>query len=336
METNSERPDLVMQLKRNHRYTILVSGASGIVGYGILKSLKDLDCLLIGTTIYEESPANCFADIVEISLLTSDEKYIPWLINIIKKYSVDMIIPAIEADMSMWNKNRVLLEETGTFVLLNTSSLIELCLDKWSFYEKLESHKNEYRIKSSIEPNFELYSLPFLLKPRCGFGSKGIVLVESLNTFELHKDKIGRDLMMQEFVGTDDEEYTISAFFDIQSNLKALMALKRKLSKLGFTEIAEVVPYDDIKSAILELAHILKPVGPTNFQFRKHYGKWKLLEVNPRISSSTSIRKAFGYNESKMCIEYFMQGKEISQPEIKMGKAIRYSDDFIFYDSDNI
>ena len=118
----------------NKKNNILVSGASGIVGYGILKSLKNLDCNLIGTTIYETSPANCFADIVLQPPMTCDENYIPWLVETIKKYDIDMIIPAIEADMSEWNKNREILEKTGTFVLLNNSKLIELCLDKWEFY----------------------------------------------------------------------------------------------------------------------------------------------------------------------------------------------------------
>ena len=75
------------------KYTILVSGASGVVGYGILKSLNGLSCKLIGTTIYEESPADCFADIVEHPPLTNSSQYIPWLINTIEKYSIDMIIP---------------------------------------------------------------------------------------------------------------------------------------------------------------------------------------------------------------------------------------------------
>lgn len=325
-----------MQLSKDKKFNILVSGASGIVGYGVLKSLKNLDCNLIGTTIYEISPANCFADIVLQPPMTSDKNYIPWLVETIKKYNIDMIIPGIEADMSSWNKNRKILEETGTFVLLNNSELIEFCLDKWNFYSELKKNNFKYRIESSLNSDFNEFELPFLLKPRCGFGSKGIVKVEDRETFEKYKDKIGKTLMMQKFVGTNDEEYTVSAFFDKNSSMKAYMSMKRKLSKQGFTEIATVVDLPDIKNVILELAQIFKPVGPTNFQFRRHDGMWKLLEINPRISSSSSIRRAFDYNESKMAVEYFLEGKDIFQPEIKKGSAIRYTEDFIFYDSDNI
>ena len=75
-----------MLLRKNKENTILVTGASGIVGYGILKSLKNENCKLIGTTIYDNSPANCFADIVEKAPLTKNEHYIDWILDMIKKY----------------------------------------------------------------------------------------------------------------------------------------------------------------------------------------------------------------------------------------------------------
>ena len=61
----------------------------------------------------------------------------------------------------------------------------------------------------------------------------------------------------------------------------------------------------------------------------------KLLEINPRISSSTSIRAAFGYNECKMAIEYYLENKKPEQPFIKQGRAVRYIEDYIFYENRN-
>ncbi len=325
-----------MPLKNNNQHIILVSGASGIVGYGILKSLRQFNYKLIGTTIYDESPANCFADVVEKAPLTTEESYLPWLISVIEKYHVDMIIPAIESDVYAWNNNRYEIEKRGVIVLLNNFELIEFCKDKWLFYKKLKKEGFQHCIQSSINLDADQFTVPFILKPRCGYGSKGIVKIETRENYELYKSKIGSDLFIQEYVGNDNEEYTISGFFDKESNLKAHIVMKRKLSKEGFTEIAEVVFKRDIVSIIIELAAIFKPVGPTNFQFRKDNGNWKLLEINPRISSSTSIRSAFGYNEAKMCVEYFLEGKEVEQPKIKTGKAIRYVEDFIVYDSNYI
>ena len=331
-----ERRVLGMQLEKNKKPTVLVTGASGIVGYGILRSLKNENCRLIGTTIYDNSPADCFADIVEKPPLTQDESYMDWLLNIIKKYSVDMIVPSIEVDMSKWNKNRKTLEESGTIVLLNNEQLIELCLDKWKFYEKLRNNNPQYCIQTSIEPLYEQFKQPFIIKPRCGYGSRGVVKINNKEMYQQYEKEIGKTLIMQELVGTDEEEYTVSAFFDKFSTLKAYIVMRRKLSKIGYTEMAETVSVNEMRKILCDLSQTFKPIGPTNFQFRKQNDSWKLLEINPRISSSTSIRTAFGYNESKMSLKYFFYGKDIQQPQIRKGKAIRYTEDYIIYDSVNI
>ncbi len=316
--------------------TVLVSGASGIVGYGIVRNLKRLGCKVIGTTVYDVSPADCFSDIVIKAPYTSDESYFEWLRDIIKEYHIDMIIPGIEIDMNFWNKNRDLIEKTGTFLLLNNSELIDLCLDKWLFYCKLKDSGFKNCIDSSLDADYNRYDKPFIIKPRCGFGSKGLIKVDSLEVFEQNKERVGKELMIQQYVGTDDEEYTVSGFFDGDSKLRAMISMKRKLSASGYTDYARIADNDQFVDLINELAICLKPIGPTNFQFRHDGIEWRLLEINPRISSSTSIKAAFGYNEAEMAIRYFLLGQEISQPEIKRGTAIRYTEDYIIYDSVDI
>jgi carbamoyl-phosphate synthase large subunit len=322
--------------------SILVSGASGIVGYGILRSLRRSGdrFRLIATTIYKDSVAEGFCDIFEKAPLTNDEKYIPWLLTIIEKYKVDLLFPGIEADMYKWAGHVSEIEKYGAKVLLNTPELIEVCNDKWLFYEKLNSFKTPYAIESSLETNFDIltnkFGLPFLLKPRRGFGAKGIVRVSDQGEFEQHQDAVGVTLMVQPIVGTDDEEYTSSAFCDGLGSFFAFMTLKRRLSKEGFTEKAEVVDLIGIQDALDVLCKIFKPIGPTNFQFRNHNGILKLLEINPRVSSATSIRAAFGYNECQMSVDYFLEGKKPTQPLISRGRAVRYTEDFVFFDKPKI
>jgi len=323
--------------------TILVSGASGVVGYGTLKSLRqsELGYKLVGTTIYDDSVAPAFCDIFEQAPLTSDEHYIDWLCGVIKKHNVDMIIPGIEADMQKWNQEREAIQQSGVKILLNNPDLVELCSDKWIFYQKLkQSSVHALAIESRLSGTFdelcEDLGLPFLLKPRRGFASKGIVKVDSEEVFTKHQQDLGEVVMAQPIVGNNEEEYTVSAFFDTDSALHCFMELKRKLSREGFTEKALVVSLPGMEKAIRELAGLLKPIGPTNFQFRVHDGQLKLLEINPRISSATSIRTAFGYNESMMSVEYFLHGTVPTQPNIRPGYAVRYIEEHIFYDSNTV
>ncbi|MCF8463897.1 MAG: ATP-grasp domain-containing protein [Flavobacteriales bacterium] len=317
--------------------TILVSGASGIVGYGALKALKsaELNLRLIGTTIYEDSVAQGFCDIFEKAPVTSAPHYLDWLLEVIERHQIDMIIPGIDADLHHWSQNRDAISSAGTKVLLNNPELVGLCKDKWLFYNRLIKKGALYAIPTSLSSDFSLmsqaYGLPLLLKPREGFGSKGIVRVSDEATWDQHKDKIGSILMVQPVVGSDDQEYTTSAYCDGQGGYYACMTLRRELSKDGYTEKAEVIESKQIHEALSVLCAIFCPLGPTNFQFRKTIEGFKLLEINPRISSSTSIRTAFGYNESKMAVEEHLFNILPVQPTIKQGRAVRYIEDKIFF-----
>ena len=313
---------------------ILVSGSSGIVGYGILRSLRRSvdEYKLIGTTIYDFSIAPAFCDIFEKALPTNHPDYMDWLCEIIKKHSVDMIISGIECDMFRWNIERKKIISTGAFPLLNNSELIELCHDKWTFYEKLIIDNAEYAIPTTLNGCFNTFSLPFLLKPRQGFGSKGIIKINNENDFEMNKNKIGDELMMQPIIGSDDEEFTVAAFFDRKSKLIDFISFKRKLSSDGFTQDAQVVDFD-FSNVIEDLAQTFKPIGPTNFQFRLDNDCMKLLEINPRISASTSIRAELGYNESVMSVKYFLNNElplKMDKTKIINKRAIRYIEDYIF------
>lgn len=317
--------------------TILVSGASGIIGYGILRSLKmaGKPFKLISSTIYDDSVANGFSDIFELAPLTSDPNYIEWLLGIIDRHNVDIIFPGIEADMYKWAENEEILRKSRAKVVLNNLSLISLCNDKWLFYQKLMEMGSAYKIDTYLNNDFDFavntVDIPFLLKPRRGHGSKGIVMVDNEETFLQYKGSIGSNLMVQPIVGNNDEEFTTSAFCDGEGGYFALMTLRRKLSSNGYTEKAEVVAIKGMEEAVKSLCEIFKPIGPTNFQFRQDKTGLKLLEINPRISSSTSLRAAFGYNEALMAVDYFINNKNPEQPIIRQGKAVRYVEDFIFY-----
>lgn len=317
--------------------TILVSGVSGIIGYGILKSLRQShpNCRLIGTSVYERTSARAFCDVFEKALMTNHENYFPWLVEMIKHWEVSIAIPGIEADVFAWNEHRKTIESAGAVALLNNPELIRLSSDKWLFYRRLIENNSLYAIPTNLEYDEKLGDFPLLAKPRKGSGSKGISIIENRERLEEHLATHG-SMMYQPIIGCAEEEYTCSAFFDKSSRLCAFISMKRTLSPAGFTEIAEITDLPGVEVALIHLGDIFKPVGPTNFQFRLDKGQLKLLEINPRISSATSIRTAFGYNESAMSVDLFLNGIAPVQPYIKRGYAIRYTEDMIFYDSVNI
>lgn len=295
---------------------------------------------LVATTIYPDSVAPAFCDVFELAPPTSGEGYLKWLCATIRKHRVNLVVPSIECDMYAWNDDRSAIEATGAEVLLNSPGLIGLCRDKWQFYAELLRCSPESAIPTRLDGTFESlaeeYSLPFLLKPRRGFASKGIVMVEDESTFQEWSADLGGILMAQPVVGTAEAEYTVSGFFDQSNALCCHMTLRRTLSSEGFTQNAEVCDLKGVEETIGRLGWAFKAVGPTNFQFREHCGTLKLLEINPRISAATSIRTAFGYNESLMSVAFFLDRRHPVQPRIRRGTAVRYTEDYVFFAGDNL
>ncbi len=317
---------------------VLVSGASGIVGYGTLRSLRQSGqpCFLVGTSIYDDSVAPAFCDVFEQAPPTGAPGYLDWLLATLVRHRIDMLIPGIEIDLYHWIEHVPAIRATGALPLLNDPALVALCKDKWAFYQHLRQAGLACAIDSALDPDFAVlaqrFGLPFLLKPRRGFGSKGIVRIASQEQFMAQRDAVGPLLMAQPIVGDDAHEYTTSAFCDGRGGLFASMTLRRTLAHEGYTDKAEVTDTAPFMPTILQLCQLLRPIGPTNFQFRLGADGPKLLEINPRVSSSTAIRTAFGYNESALALAYFLDGCEPVQPAIRGGRAVRYTDEHIFYD----
>ncbi|MBY0263837.1 MAG: ATP-grasp domain-containing protein [Holosporales bacterium] len=319
---------------------IMVTGVGAIIGYGILRSLNHLrpSVELVGTDIYPDAVGQIWCDRFEMAPLTSDPSYLDWLSSIVTKHSINFLIPGIEQDLYFLSDQRDILNSWGITVLLNTKDLVDLSRDKWLMYQKLVGYEQEISIPSYLSGNFESLSsclgLPFILKPRRGYASKGLVRINHKEDFQKNASLLGEHFLAQPVVGKDEEEYTVGIFGDGKGNSCASIVFRRRLATDGSTAKAWVENqiHEDLNQVISRLCSYFKPLGPTNLQFRKNQKEWKLLEINPRISSSTSIRCAFGYNESLMALHFFMNNITISQPKIRKGFAVRFIEDHIIYD----
>ena len=318
---------------------IMVSGASGIVGYGCLKSLQlTKEYYLIGTSIYDSDVAKKFCDMFLIAPHTDDEKYMQWLQKIIVKYDIEVLIPGIEIDMYKWNLYRDIIEDWGVKLLLNNKELIDSCKDKWKFFEKLKNIDESLCIPTYIDKDYkeirELVGEHVLIKPRTGYGAKGIKKIENEKEYIFYtENNLEHFILQKEIRGV---EYTVGAFFDNESNLCTYISMERKLSIGGYTDYAEVKEIPQIREKLMKLGKAFKAVGPTNFQFIDDEGILRLLEINPRVSSSTFMRTLFGYNECQMGVEFITDNIVPKSMPLKQGKVTRYIEEIVEYDRDYI
>ena len=321
--------------------TVMVTGVGAIIGYGVLRALRPLrkEIRLVGTDIYADAVGQAWADTFVQAPLTANPAYPEWLARTLREQCVDLVIPAIEQDVHFFSDHRDLFVQAGVGIALNAAALIDLTRDKWAMDEALVSMNSPVRIPTRLDGDFrtlvDAFGLPFLLKPRRSYASKGMVRVRSEADFVPHRDQLGTVLMAQPIVGSDAEEYTVAVFGDGSGRVCASIILRRQLAQDGSTAKAWVCHDASLDAVVAALCQTFKPIGPTNLQFRKTDDGWKLLEINPRVSSTTSLRTAFGYNEARMCVDYFLDDRAITQPAIRHGFAARYIEDFVVHDRDH-
>jgi carbamoyl-phosphate synthase large subunit len=324
--------------------TVLVTGVGAIIGQGIIKSLRNskYSARIVGLDRSDRSPGPFFCDIFhhKPSFDEDTPEYLEFWCNILKKEHVDIIMPGLEVDVFFVDTHRQLFQALDVEIAINSSELINLTADKWEFAEQL-LNAGLPCIPSSIPNSWEqavseLGKPPLLLKPRNGNGSRGIARLNDERDFKYWSAKSGSNWMLQRIVGDDNNEFTVGVFGFGDGKSTLPIILKRRLSAAGNTLEAQVTNDPVIENAIHKLTSHFKPRGPTNYQFRKEGNVAYLLEINPRFSSSNSLRTAFGFNEADMSIDYFMFGKIPKVPLIREGIAWRYSEDYVHYASHTI
>lgn len=320
-------------------YNILVTGVGAIIGYGIIKSLRKsrYDCNIIGMDVYGDAVGQAWTDAFVKAEWASNDYYIEFLESLVRKKGIDLVFFGTEQEIErVINSGNKFL--TGKCVL-NKKSLIELSNDKWSTYKMLTAYQFP-AIASSVVKDYDRIvqemGNPFLLKPRRSYAGKGMRKIDSKEEFLYWSEKISSDnYMVQKIIGDDEHEYTAATFGLADGACIKPIIMKRKLSQEGATAKAFVINNSEIEKQIFEFADILKPEGPVNFQFRCENGEYYLLEINPRISSSTSIRTAFGYNEAEMCIEWYLEHNAPADRTIKQGMALRFIDEWVKQDENS-
>jgi carbamoyl-phosphate synthase large subunit len=314
---------------------ILVTGVGAIIGYGVLRSLQSRRHELFGMDIHADAYGQHLCSRFVQAVPTDDPDYPAFLDRILDDVRPDLVLPCIEQDVERFDGLRALFDAAGVRCALNRSGLIQLAADKWAFHEA-EGGFGLKAIDSSLDADFDALTqtlgLPFMLKPRRGYAGKGIVTVWSKIAFEPYRCEMGNRFMAQRRIGTDDEEYTVGAFGDGEGGLRAQIQMRRRLSGEGATVKASVVSEVGLDRCVQAYCSVFKPLGPTNLQFRRSDDGWALLEINPRISSSTSLRTAFGYNEAAMAVDYYLDGRLPTQPAIRQGHAVRFIDDHVVFE----
>lgn len=322
---------------------ILVTGAGGGgVGEQLIKTLQlsGIECRIVATDTTVVSTATVSGDLFALVPPARDPGYLDALLALCEREQIAVLLPGSEAELRVISDNRDAFERLGVFLPINPKSVIDLSLDKSKTAQFFTDHGLAFPRSATVTSTDDLERIDFLpavLKPSIGGGGSANIMlaqsVDELRVFGRYLLDIYPEFVVQEYVGTEESEYTVGVLLDMDGALINSIAMRRiirtglgaKLRVANRTSRTELGEYLAISSGISqgeivapfelnrECERIARELGATaaiNIQCRWVDGKAVVFEVNPRFSGTSSSRALVGYNELAVLLRARFDGVE--------------------------
>jgi len=317
---------------------ILITGAGGIVGQGIMKSLR-CSSLSVKMIIADIDPLNAglFRGEEGVLIPKVEEKgALDSILDIIRKKKIQVVMIGSAFDLLFFAKHKDQIEgETGALVIVSPLETVRIAGDKWMTVAFLRDHGFPYP-RSFMPENIdeavvmaEDMGYPVILKPRFGTGSRGMHLVRDEHQLRKVFD-VDLSHILQQCISLPEgrlkDEFTCSAFTCKKGKVVGTFVARRVL-KGGNSVIVEVVDVPEIHSLVQRIAESLPSMGSLNVQLMLGKTGPVPFELNARLSGTIATRAHFGFNETEMVLRSYFLGEHISPPVIRKGLSLSYKED---------
>lgn len=311
--------------------TALVLGVGGNVSQGILKALalSGLDCRVVGACISHLSAGLYTTDRAYVSPYAQDPEFDDWLVDVCARESVDAILSGVEPVLAVLSERaEEIRERSGAVAIVSPPDRLEIGQDKLETARWLAANgfpaprSADVGDRAAVDALLAEAGFPLIAKPRRGRSAEGVVSVAS--TIELDAVLERPGYIVQESLGEPSEEYTVACLNDREGMVRGACAMRRELLA-GTTYRATVEESPEVEDQARRIAAALRPLGPSNMQFRIRGGIPVCFEINVRFSGTAPIRARLGFNDVEASLRHLALGEDaVDLPPARKGIALRY------------
>lgn len=313
------------------KLNVLVLGVGGNVSQGILKALSnsDLDCRIVGACVTPYAAGLYMVDAAYVSPYASDPLFVDWLYDICRKEKIDAVLTGVEEVLTVLAGHKDdLRKQTGALCIVSTPAQLLIGRDKLLTCQWLQQKAFNYpefadaADASAVDRLVDLVGYPLVVKPRKGKSSEEIVIVQSAE--DLKRIKFRQGYVVEQYLGTEEDEYTVGCFCDKAGAVRGTIVMRRRLC-CGTTAWAEINNNALVREEAQRIVAALKPMGPCNVQLRVSNGKATSFEINVRFSGTTPLRAHYGFNDVEIALRHYVLGEPVKDlPVLTSGVAMRY------------
>lgn len=269
---------------------------------------------VIGTDCSAYAPALYETDSHYLVPRMTSPDYLDTIIKICEEEKIDAVLPLQEDELFLIASHRELFTEKGICPIVSSSETVELCRDKYAFYNHLVTHNLPTLPTCNGLAEFQKcfehgqMNFPVFVKPIRGCGSMGIQKAEQMELLEALCKYSTEDMLIQSFA--EGEEYGIDLYVDIISHKPVSIFIKKKLRmRAGETEKSVSVKDDTLFALVKQTAETLSLSGPVDMDIFCVDGKYYISEINPRFGGGYPHAYSCGVNFPKL-IAANLTGKE--------------------------
>jgi len=244
-----------------------------------------------------------FADKCLFTPKSNDPLFIPELVRLCKQENIQLIVPTRDGELKIFSENKALLEKDNIKIMVSNSATIEICQDKYKFYQYcIENDCNT--IKTYLRKHTSQISFPVFVKPRKGSGSQKTFIAKNtkkLEQFLTLYDEI--EFIIQPLI--EEHEYTIDFFSDFNGKVISIIPRKRVEVHHGESTIGKIEKNQTIIKEVNKLAINLGLVGHNTIQcfYNKRNDQVTFIEVNPRFGGGAEL----GFSAGVLTPEFLIQ-----------------------------
>lgn len=276
---------------------ILITAIGGDIACATLRCIKDgyIFDKIIGCDI---NPYVQGLQYVHKFLLAPKYADIPAYVSFIKdtciREEITHFLPMSEPEIKIANEHRYFFSEHNIKLMINNKLIIETALSKYKTAHFLKEHGLTVPETFYASEYQGQLPYPLIIKPDKSCGSKNVHLIriDGELTSVLKKSE---DVVIQEYIGSDEEEYTMGIYSD--GEIVKSIAFRRRLGFGGMSIFVETVVDPELDKVAYQVAKAFQLQGSVNIQMRKRDKQYYIFEINPRISSTVGFRHKLGFQD---------------------------------------
>lgn len=281
----------------------------------------------------------------------TDKNFVSYLLQQCMKRKVDVLFPLVTAELFHLSQHKKEFENNGIQIIVSDFESLTIANNKALLHQHLAKHKipvSNFMVAHNLPTLKKAFSKlgypqqPICIKPAEGNGSRGVRIIDnSADEFKLLFNEKPNALYMRysdlmrilnhkkfpELLISEvlpGEEFTVDT---LMKNGKPQLIIPRSRTKMnnGISVAGKITKQKEIISYTEQIATTLNLNGPIGLQMKRNKdGKFRILEINPRIQGTSVALMGAGINLPLMSVLQEMNVK-FKIPKVKWGVSfIRY------------